>query len=129
MKARNRIFFSHVLLAVVFLLVAIASGCQKSGGVKLGVDIPRDVAVTKLAAVLEDPAAYDGKSIVMKGIVSGQCASFCEFYFSDGPHTVTIFPQGYQFPKLEKGKSVTVYTRITSGAEQVAVSALGLTMN
>ena len=74
----------------------------------------------------ENPAEYNGKNIVLKGTISGQCASLCEFFFKDGAHKATIFPLGYKFPKLPSGRPVTVYAQITSGKENVVVSALGL---
>lgn len=129
MKSARSVHRPAGLFAVMLFLVVMGSGCQKSGGVKLGIDIPRDRTVTSLAAVLQNPSVYDEKMVVMKGIVSGQCAALCEFDFRDGAHTVTVFPQGFKFPKLKTGKEVTVYAHITSGAEQVVVSALGLTMN
>ena len=62
----------------------------------------------------------------MRGVVTGQCASLCEFFMLDGAETATIFPQGFKFPKLDKGSSVTIYALITSGEENVVISALGL---
>jgi len=94
----------------------------------LGVDIPEDEPVVKLETVIENSAAYDGKTIVMKGLVSGQCAALCEFFFRDGLHTATIYPQGFKFPKLKRGKPVTIYTQVISGEEKVVFSALGLKM-
>jgi len=123
--AFNWIFF------VVIALVVITSGCSPPGnegsGLQLGVDIPASEPVVKLAAVMENPSEFNGKNIVMHGFVSGQCASLCEFFFKDGVHTATIYPQGFKFPKLEHNKSVTLYAQITSG-EQVVFSALGLKM-
>lgn len=95
---------------------------------RLGVDIPEDEPVVKLESVIENSAAYDGKTIVMKGLVSGQCASLCEFFFRDGLHTATIYPQGFKFPKLKRNKPVTIYTQVISGEENVVFSALGLKM-
>ena len=129
MKSLPYIFGSITLFVVSVLLVVVASSCQRSGNLQLGMEIPDDLEVTPLAAILEDPAAYNGKSVVMEGTISGQCPALCEFFFSDAAHTVTVWPQGYKFPKLETGKKVTVYANVTSGDEQVVVSALGLTMN
>ncbi len=108
--------------------VAVISGCNADAGMRLGVDIPENEPVVKLASVKENPSEYNGKTIVMKGIVSGQCASLCEFFFTDGVHKATIYPQGFKFPKLEQGKPVTIYTQIISGEGSVVFSALGLKM-
>jgi len=95
---------------------------------RLGVDIPAVEPVVSLETVMAKPAEYEGKTIVMKGIISGQCAALCEFMFRDGLHTATIYPQGFKFPKLKKGKPVTIYTLVISGEENVVFSALGLKM-
>ena len=120
------------ILAVGFLLFAMAYGCGSSdgsaSGLTLGVDIPETEHVVKLTDVMKKPSEYNGKSIVMKGFVSGQCASLCEFFFKDGVHNATIYPQGFKFPKLELNKGVTVYTQVISGEEQVVFSALGIEM-
>jgi hypothetical protein len=78
--------------------------------------------------VLENPADYNGSRIVMNGVVSGQCASLCEFFLLDGAHTATTYPQGFSFPRLERGRNVTIYALVTSGEEKVVISALGLRM-
>jgi hypothetical protein len=109
--------------------IALVFGCGESAngsGKRLGVDIPSDQTVVKLASVLENPSEFDGKKIVMRGVVKGQCASLCEFFLLDGAHTATIYPQGFKFPKLERGGGVTIYALITSGEESVVISALGL---
>jgi hypothetical protein len=114
---------------VLFATVAFAFGCGESAsesGKGFGVDIPSDQPVVELASVLENPAEFDGKNIVMRGVVKGQCASLCEFFMLDGAHTATIYPQGFKFPKLERGGRVTIYALITSGEENVVISALGL---
>jgi hypothetical protein len=120
-----RIFASGVLFAAVIL----THGCgdHEPGSAKLfGAEIPSGRPVVELGSVLEDPAEFDGKSVVMRGVVSGQCPSLCWFYLLDGAHSVTVHSQGYSFPKLAKGSKVTIYALITSGEESVVVSALGL---
>ncbi|MBD3315154.1 MAG: hypothetical protein GF344_05160 [Chitinivibrionales bacterium] len=114
-----------IMLALVTSVVFVI-GCAKEKGTQLGVPIPEQAAEVELASVIEKPADYNGKTIVMKGIISGQCASLCEFFFKDGVHKATTFPQGYKFPKLTKGKPVTVYAQVTAGEGQVVFSALGV---
>lgn len=117
---------SFIFVFVFGILVVSASPVRAE--LRLGVDIPAAEPVVGLASVMENPAGYDGKTIVMKGMVSGQCAALCEFLFRDGMHTATIYPQGFKFPKLRKGKPVTLYTQVISGEGQVVFSALGLKM-
>jgi len=118
-------------LALVLSLLLSAAGCRDSGaesGLRLGVEIPADQPVVELASVLEKPTDYNGRKIVMNGVISGQCASLCEFFLLDGAHTVTVYSQGFSFPKLDRGKNVTIYALVTSGDENVVFSALGLSM-
>lgn len=126
----NKMMLCRVTAAALLAAaVAIAScgGSSSESGLRLGIEIPAAEPVVRLAEVLENPAEYHGRQIVMQGVVSGQCASLCEFFLLDGAHTATIYPQGFRFPKLERGKSVTIYAQVTSG-EQVVLSALGLRM-
>lgn len=116
-----------VRLMSFMLAGSILWGCTGSG-LQLGESIPGNMPVVSLADVMASPAAYHGKSFVMKGTVSGQCASLCEFFFKDGANKATIYPQGYEFPKLAIGNPVTVLVKVTSGEEQVVFSALGLKM-
>lgn len=49
-----------------------------------------------IGALREDPAAYDGKTLRMKGIFAGECADCTSFYFKDGVDTVeTTIPRGF----------------------------------
>ena len=128
MNLRRQII-QTIVSFVLFATVVIAIGCGDSApgsGEKYGVDIPSDQPVVKLATLLEDPVGFDGKSIVMRGVVSGQCASLCELFLLDGTQTATIFPQGFDIPRFEKNTSVTIYAQITNGEENVVISALGL---
>ncbi len=129
MKRKRSLSRSAAVLSIVFAVfagMALVTGCGENAGTKLGVDIPRDAAVVKLASIVEQPADYNGKNVVMKGVIAGQCPSLCEFFFKDGVHKATIFPQGYKFPKLTAGKPVTVYAQVTSGEQRVVFSALGV---
>jgi hypothetical protein len=114
------------IMAVTALVAVFVSGCGGDKPIHLGITIPGEAPVVKLGQVMESPADYDGKTFVMKGTIVGQCASLCEFFFRDGAHRATIFPQGYDFPRLPSGKPVTVYVQATSGTEQVVFSALGV---
>ncbi|MEZ4568244.1 MAG: hypothetical protein R2860_15230 [Desulfobacterales bacterium] len=64
--------------------------------------------------------------MLLQGLVSGQCTLVN--FFRDGLYTATIYPQGFKFPKLKRGKPVTIYTQVISGEENVVFSALGLKM-
>ena len=115
-----------VITATATISVIMFSGCGKGKGTQLGADIPPQAPMVSLSDILKSPGEYHGKKVVMKGIVSGQCPSLCEFFFTDGAHKVTMYPHGYSFPKLETGRRVTIYAEITSGTGQVVFSALGV---
>ncbi len=114
-----------VFLAVIVTLIIV--GCSgKSGSKQLGVAAPSDVPRVTLKQVTSEPAAFDGKNVVMEGIVSGQCASLCEFTYKEGTDAVVIFPQGFKLPKLQTGSKVRMHAQISKGEERVVISALGL---
>lgn len=117
--------FLHIVV-VIFAMAAIAQCTKTDAGTHLGVEIPSDAEIVQLAAIVENPTDYNGKNVVMKGIISGQCPSLCEFFFKDGVHKATIFPHGYKFPRFTSGKPVTVYAQVTSTPERAVFSALGL---
>lgn len=49
-----------------------------------------------LGALREDPAAYDGKTLRIKGMFAGECADCTAFYFKNGVDTVeTTIPRGF----------------------------------
>lgn len=118
----NNIFVS--ISTVVLLL--IGAGCSKNNRIHLGKEIPSDAVIVALSSVIETPEEFNGKTVILKGLISGQCPSYCEFFFKEGTHRVTIFPQGFSFPKLPIGKPVTVLAEITAGSENIVFSALGI---
>jgi len=100
---------SCLFCVVAVFMVVMTFGCNPFGdassGLKLGVEIPKSEPIVSLAAVMENPSKYNGKQIVMNGFVSGQCASLCEFFFKEGVHTATIYPQGFKFQQ----KNISLY--------------------
>lgn len=125
---RYRFFRIAVILVVMLSAFSamLAQGCAKDTTLRLGIKIPPAAKVVKLADIIADPAAYNGKSVVIKGVISGQCPSLCEFFYKEGLHQTTIFPQGFKFPKLPVGNPVTVLAHVTAGSENVVLSATGI---
>lgn len=111
-------------LAGLILAVLTSAGCNS--GKSCGAGIPEDAKLTTLAEITASPDRYHGKKVLLRGLVSGQCASLCEFYYQEGKETVEIYPSGFKLPKLEKGRRVSVYAQVTSGTERVVITALGL---
>mgnify|MGYP001102786173 CR=1 FL=1 len=119
------VFYALPLLAVLIFGFNISLA---AAGTLLGKEIPKDLPVTSLAVVVDNPADYDGKTIVLKGVVSSICASRCHFIFQDGVQTVAVYPRGFKLPKMTRGSAVTVYTEVIAGQGQTVFSALGLEM-
>lgn len=124
MKKRRTLY--SLFLSSVMILIVIIIGCGKNDTQQLGAEIPTDIEITKLATILKNPADYNNKKIVMKGIISGQCPAYCEFNYKEGTEKAVIYPQGFQFPKLETGNPVTVFALVTAGEENIVFSALGV---
>lgn len=116
----------NTILMLLITSAVLLVGCSGDKKVKLGQAIPANSEVIKLRDIAAAPLEYNGKTVVLKGVISGQCPSLCEFFFKEGAHQVTVYPQGYKFPKLPQGKQVTVLASITSGNENIVFSALGI---
>jgi len=116
------------LISLLIVAAIIVAGCSKKSA-SLGKEIPSGAENVKLADLLTNSANWNGKTILIKGNVSSQCASLCDFTLKDGASVVTVFPDGYSLPKLNIGRSAEVYAQITSGEERVIVSAIGIKFN
>ncbi|MCU0609584.1 MAG: hypothetical protein MUF22_07445 [Chitinispirillaceae bacterium] len=122
-------FFRPVLYSLTPVLIILAiAGCTDAGSKPLGQAIPADAQIATLAEIKASPADFNHKKVVMKGIVSAQCPSLCEFTYKEGTQAAIVFPQGFKFPKLKTNRPVTLYAEITSGPENIVVSALGMRM-
>lgn len=118
---------SNTLLLISLVVTTLfVANCSKERGIVLGKPIPSGEPVVKLGVITAQPAQFNGKTVVIKGVISGQCPSLCEFFLTEGVHRVTIFPQGYSFPKLPVGSPVTVLAEVTAGSENIVLSALGI---
>ncbi len=62
-----------------------------------------------IGALKENPAAYEGKTLRVKGIYAGECADCQSFYFKDGVNTVeTTIPKGFSPNSVELGSKLEV---------------------
>jgi hypothetical protein len=109
-------------LALALFLVPHLAEARKA----VGAAVPATAPTVKLSAILDAPARYHDRAVVLRGTVNSQCASLCEFTFQDGPHKTLIYPQGFKLPRLRKGEPVTLYARVTAGERNVVLTALGL---
>jgi hypothetical protein len=122
---RSYMKFAATVVPAIILGLFIVS-CSGEKGTRLGQKIPANAEIVKLEKILANPADFNGKTVVIKGIISGQCPSLCEFFYKEGAHQATIFSQGFKFPKLPTGVAVTVHANVTAGNENVVFSALGI---
>lgn len=122
---RNNKFFNISILVAIAVLT-LTTGCSSGGGKKIGAAIPKDAQAVSLSEVNANPAQYNNQKVLLRGNITSQCVSLCDFILKDGTQSATIFPQGFKFPKFQTGAKVKVYALVTSGAEQVVFSALGM---
>lgn len=109
----------------LFLFVAILSSCTMPQND--APEVPQEVSVTALREIIENPAAFDGKKVLLSGTVAGICVTArCHFVFQDSGEAVTIHPKGFDLLNLRRGQPVRVYAEINALGERVVVSALGL---
>ncbi len=111
-------------ISMIFL-AAVIVGCSKSSQT-LGKPIPDGVETVALAELLTHSDNWNGKTVLLKGVVSGQCGGLCDFNLKDGESVVTVFPEGFSLPRLRIGQTAEVYANIIAGEERVVVAAIGI---
>ena len=115
--------FIHTIIGV-----SLFSGCGSSGSGDFGLEIPDDVAMVNIQEVLDAPDKYSGQRVKLTGNISTCCPSGCNFTLQDGAFKTIIFPQGYKLDPKSAGKRATVYAEITSGEENVVLTAMGISI-
>ena len=109
-----------VLFCTALLLVACSG--KNTVGVPASVDTP----AVALADILESPGAYDGQTVVLQGVLTGLCASLCDFTYTEGGRSVTIFMGSEKAPKVPVGQPVRVTASVHKGEHQVVFTAIGV---
>ncbi|KMQ49409.1 hypothetical protein CHISP_3684 [Chitinispirillum alkaliphilum] len=119
--------FSLLLLGMIAVLATsfILHG-QQRGKSSFGSEIPEGTEITTLAQILQSPENFDGKTVVMEGSISGQCASRCKFNYREGNEVIEVNLNGFRPPSLDIGTRVRVSARVYSGNERVVISANGM---
>lgn len=69
--------------------------------------------VTDIAEILENASAYDGKMVVIEGIIETECPSGCWFIVNDdtGSIYVDILPSNFVIPQ-KRGEDAKVYGEV-----------------
>jgi len=108
---------------VVVLVALLATGC---GGARskaaYGRAIPPDMAVTTAAEILANPAAFEGKDVLVQGKVTSECPSGGWIWLRDGSGDiyVNMHPTNVFIPQ-RVGSDVQALGRVVveSGSPQV----------
>lgn len=104
------------------ILLSACSGRKST----VGAPASGDVTPVPLATVLSAPADYDGKQVVLRGIVTAQCAALCDFTYSEGGDPVTVYMDADKAPRMQAGQPVRVTALVHKGEEKVVFTAVGV---
>lgn len=109
-------------IITIIVFVVLFSGCGKE---KSKIDIPKNIAVTKLSEILKKPPDYHEKKVLLEGTVA--FVSSCHIVYQEGMDSIEICLEslkGFECPIFKKGQRIRVYAEITAGRERVIVSPL-----
>lgn len=118
-----------IAYAFIFLTTVLFSSYVKAAeriDKRVGLNIPLEAKAIKLAEIIENPAVYHGKKLLLEGVFAGACPSLCDFTYREGAKSITVYPQDFKLPKIKKGQRIKIYAEITAGKERVVISALGM---
>ena len=97
-------------LAVTSLLMSaiLIAGCTTQPASPVAAPAPADTR-TSIGDIVKDPAAYEGKEIVVQGKIASECGSGCWFMLDDGTGLmyVDLAPNNFAIPQLQ-GSTVVV---------------------
>ncbi len=117
---------NKVWLTVAVGTALMAAGC---GGTKtVGTPASPDTPATPLATVLQAPEKYEGQTVVLKGVLTAQCAALCDFTYAENGQSVTVFTGDPKPPRIKAGQPVRVTATVHKGEQQVIITAKGLEM-
>ena len=109
-----------VLIGSALLLV----GC--GGTTTVGHPAAPDTPAVPLREVLASPDVYDGRTVVLRGTLTGLCADRCEFTYTEDGTSVTIYMSSAKAPRVPVGQPVRVTAKVHKGKQQVVITAVGL---
>ena len=101
---------SEVLLIGLALALAVTHGC---GGPETYGEGVAGNGTTAVADILKNPAAYEGRTVEIKGTIATECPTGCWFELKDGNVLiyVDLNPSGLAIPQ-KVGKQVVVVGRV-----------------
>lgn len=104
LSLRNLLSRKTLVLAGVLLSAILLAGCTSSSTA----DRALSPGVTN-SAIIKDPAAYDGRDLILKGKIAIECSSGCWFQLDDGTGQlyVDLAKNNFAIPQLQ-GSTVVV---------------------
>ena len=97
-------------LVIVALMVLIVHAVQaKEEPTELNSE------VVEIQEILQNESAYDGKYVLIEGIIDTECPSGCWFILNDGTASiyVDILPNNFVIPQ-KRGSNAKVYGKVTT---------------
>lgn len=100
----NVLTWKTLVLAGLLLSAVLLTGCTTQSSS----DQALSPGVTS-GAIIKDPAAFEGKTVVLKGKIEGECGSGCWFLLDDGIGQlyVDLAKNNFAIPQLQ-GSTVVV---------------------
>lgn len=112
------------MLFCLVMIIPLLTGCARE---ETAVSIPAGMEVTRLSDILENPADYDNKKVLLEGTVGAGClACPSDFPYQEGANLIKIFVKGFRRPNLRRAQPIRVYADVKVGAERVVISALAM---
>ena len=106
-----------VILLVGALSIGFLVGCGKQG--QFGQPIPSNVTAVKLTDILEKPAGYKDKEVLLDLNYGSYCCAD-DFSCKEGYEGVEVVPAGFPSVKAKPGQPVRVFGVVRVGERQHA---------
>jgi uncharacterized protein YdeI (BOF family) len=109
-----------IVLACGLAGFLIAAGCTSHA--KEEVSGGNSINTVKIGDILENPASYNGTTVLINGKVVNQCGSGCWFFLDDGSGTiyVDLLPNNFAIPPM-LGSKVTVEGSVVVNGRDVSI--------
>lgn len=105
MKTKNIV--TGVVVAGIALGLMFVAGCSQKTEL-LGQPIPANATAAKLSDIMQNPAAFKNKEVVLTGNYAGHCCPD-DFNYKEGVHAVECYYRGFKVPETKPGRSVKIY--------------------
>lgn len=115
----------------LMLLLALSitqCGCAdhaKSNKIQFGQAIPENVELVKLKQIMEEPATYNNKEVLLEGQFAGICCE-SDFFYKEDFETIELSPQGFPSPKLIVGTPIRAYGIARVSGDRIRVEVKGV---